>query len=92
MTFTSSRHNISSRQQTVASVNWNPASWTVKGEVGINQKTPDISTIIQEIVNQLDWATGHSLAVIVTGNGKRTAESYDGDSAGAPTLYVEYDF
>jgi len=46
--------------------------------------------VIQEIVNRPGWSSGNSLVIIVSGGGERTAESYDGDQAGAPLLYVEY--
>ncbi len=82
--------NISSRPLTEAQVNWNPDSWLVVGEAGSIQKTPDISTLILEVTSQGDWISGNSLAIIITGTGERVAESYDGDSEGAPLLYVEY--
>ncbi len=88
--FTSESLNISSRPLTKAKVNWNPDSWLAVGEAGSIQKTPDISTLIVEITSQEAWITGNSLAIIITGTGERVAESYDGDSAGAPLLYVEY--
>jgi hypothetical protein len=47
--------------------------------------------VIQEIVNRSGWASGNSLVLIVTGTGKRTAESYNGDQAGAALLHVEYE-
>jgi len=89
-TFTDSKGNVSGRSRTAAGVWWTPEPWTTKGEAGPDQQTPDISSIIQEIVEQPAWASGNSLVIIITGNGKRTAESYDGDSAGAPLLHVEY--
>ena len=36
------------------------------------------------------WSTGNALVFVVTGSGRRVAESYDGDAAGAPLLHVEY--
>ena len=48
----SSEAKISSRTETTASVNWNNVpSWST-GEAGANQKTPDLKTIIQEIVDR----------------------------------------
>ncbi|MGP8307971.1 PKD domain-containing protein [Vibrio sp. YIC-376] len=82
--------NISSRPLTEATVNWNPAPWEVVGEASSKQKTPDISSLIIEVISQGDWINGNSLAIIITGTGERVAESYDGDPAGAPLLYVEY--
>jgi hypothetical protein len=90
-TFTTSANNISARPRTAASVNWAPAPWTVVGQAGSAQQTPNLTAVIQEIVNRSGWASGNSLVLIVTGTGKRTAESYNGDQAGAALLHVEYE-
>ena len=90
MTFTSSNGNISSRARTSTHVSWLPVPWTTVGEAGPDQQTPDISQIIQEIVNHPRWSDGNSLVLIITGTGERVAESYNGDPSGAPMLHVEY--
>ncbi len=90
-TFIASSLNISSRPRTAASVGWSPVSWTTVNEVGINQQTPNLSTIIQEIVGRPGWSGGNSLVIFITGTGHRTARAYDGETAGAPLLHVEYD-
>ncbi len=90
VTFTNVNTNISSRDRTSALVDWNPNPWTTVGEAGADQQTPDIASVIQEIVDRPGWSSGNSLAIIITGSGRRTAESYDGDAAGAPVLHVEY--
>jgi VCBS repeat-containing protein len=46
--------------------------------------------VIQEVVNQAEWSEGNSLAIIISGTGKRVVESYNGSQAGAPLLHVEY--
>jgi len=89
-TFDNISWDISSRPRTTAEVVWTPAPWTTRGEAGPDQQTPDIASVIQEIVNLPGWAEGNSLVIIITGTGKRVAESYNGDQAGAPLLYVEY--
>jgi hypothetical protein len=89
-TFGSSKRNISSRTRTAAAVSWSPVPWTTVGEAGPDQRTPDVSSVVQEIVNGSEWSSGNSLVVIITGTGERVAEAYDGDSAGAPLLHVEY--
>jgi PKD repeat protein len=88
--FTSSKRNISNRATTVAAVDWNPEAWTKKGQTGPVQRTPDISSIIQEVVDRQGWSSGNSLVLIITGSGERVAESYNGDRNGAPLLHVEY--
>ena len=56
----------------------------------MNERTPDLSPLIQEIVNRQGWEFGNSLAIIVTGTGARVAESHEGDAPGAPLLHVEF--
>jgi VCBS repeat-containing protein len=89
-TFVSSGGDVSSRPTTNASVAWSPVPWTTIGDAGPDQQTPDISPVIEEIVNRPGWASGNSVVVIITGSGKRVAESYDGTQAGAPLLHIEY--
>jgi hypothetical protein len=89
--FTSADGNISSRPVTAASVAWSPAAWTSVGEAGADQRTPDLSPVIQEIVDRPGWASGNAMVIIVTGTGERTAESYNGSSSGAPLLHIEFD-
>ncbi len=89
-TFTSVDFSISSRPRTSASVPWNPAPWPTTGAAGPDQQTPDLSTIVQEIVSRPGWAAGNSLAFIITGTGERVAESWDGDTSAAPKLSVLY--
>ncbi|MGB3465347.1 MAG: T9SS type A sorting domain-containing protein, partial [Cyclobacteriaceae bacterium] len=69
---------------------WNPASWTTVGTAGSDQRTPQLINIIQEIVNRSDWSSGNSMSFIITGSGKRTAESYEGNPGKAPLLYIKY--
>ncbi|MDN3511516.1 MAG: hypothetical protein NG784_09450, partial [Candidatus Jettenia sp.] len=90
MAFTAVSGNISSRPRTISAVPWSPVPWTTVGEVGPKQRTPDISSIIQEIINRPGWSSGNSVVVIFTGTGKRVAEAYDGNQAEAPLLYIEY--
>jgi len=89
-TFSDTVNDVSSRPGTAASVPWEPVAWTTRGEAGPDQRTPNLAAVIQEIVDRPGWAEGNSLALVVTGSGVRTAESYDGDPAAAPLLHVEY--
>jgi len=91
-TFTTSSGNISSRIKTNESVNWNSeVDWL---DVGSLQQSPDISLVVQEVVNQWSWTSGNALVVIITGSssGKRVAESFDGSELDAPRLVIEYHF
>ncbi len=88
--FTNTDFNVSSRQRTAAAVPWSPPPWLTVGEASIDQQTPDLSPIIQEIVDRPGWQAGNSLAFLVTGTGERVALSFNGSPAGAPTFHVEY--
>ncbi|MCK4693496.1 MAG: hypothetical protein KAT23_07685, partial [Anaerolineales bacterium] len=87
-TFTLTLNDISNRTTTDASVAWNPPAWITNGDALPAQATSDISTIIQEIVDQGTWASGNALAIIISGTGRREAESFDGTAA--PVLHVDY--
>lgn len=87
--FTTSTGNISSRSTTTAYQTWSPPSWTVVGEAGTAQRTPNISGLIQEVIDRLGYSQGNPITIIITGSGEREAESYDGTAA--PVLYVKWD-
>jgi len=86
--FQATTGNISARPRTAAAVTWAPPPWKAIGATGPAQKTADIAAVIQEIVNQPGWASGNTLVLIISGAGKRVAESYNGNPAGAPLLNV----
>ena len=86
----SSSSNISPRPRTGAYLSWSPNPWRSVGEAGVDQRTPNIAPVIQEIVNRSGWSSGNSLAIIITGTGERVAEAFDGDPNAAPLLHVEF--
>jgi hypothetical protein len=87
----SSAFNISSRSRTSAMVAWNPPTWGSVGAAGADQRTTDLSTVIQEIVSREGWSPDNSLMLIITGTGERVAEAWDGgDPSVAPLLHVQY--
>jgi hypothetical protein len=95
--FTTASFNISSRPRTVSTVDWvNIPPWNTVGESGLAQQTPDISPIIQEIVNRSGWAAGNNIAIIAqpipndTNYGPRTAVSFNASAIQAPLLHIEY--
>ncbi|MGI9429219.1 MAG: metallophosphoesterase, partial [Bythopirellula sp.] len=91
LTFAAIDDNISARTTTSSSVSWTPAAWGTVGEAGPDQQTPNIASVIQEIVNRPGWSSGNALAITISGTGERVAEAFDGNAAAAPLLHVEYD-
>lgn len=88
--FSTSKYNLSNRQVTNASVNWEPAAWRDKHAATDNERTPDLDELVQEVVDRSGWQSGNDLVFIITGSGRRTAESYDGLPSEAPLLHIEF--
>ncbi|RWD68051.1 MAG: RTX toxin [Mesorhizobium sp.] len=88
--FTTAAFNVSSLPRTTASTAWTPDPWTTIGEQGLAERTPDLSAIVQEIVDRSGWAALNDMAFLITGTGTRTADSYEYNPAGAPLLHIEY--
>jgi len=82
--------NISSRLRTSTSVGWSPVPWTVVGQAGVDQRTSNISSVVQEILTRPDWIAGNSMVFIIEGTGCRTAVAFDKHPSGAPRLHIEY--
>ena len=88
--FTTAAGSISSRPTTTATVAWAPVSWPTVGAATADQRTPSLAAVLQEIVDRTGWTSGNALALLVTGDGTRVAESFDGGAAKAPVLHIEY--
>jgi hypothetical protein len=93
-TFINAASNVSSRPTTTATVGWgdnspNPLPAWTKGDATLDQRTPDLTAIVQEIVDQYWTPQSDSMAFIFSGTGHRTAESFDGNAPAAALLHVE---
>ena len=89
VTFSSSG-KVSTRTRTTSAVAWAPPAWSTVGEIGTAQQTPNLASIIQEIINRPGWTSGNAMALIITGTGVRTAEAFEGIPSAAPMLTIEY--
>jgi len=86
--FTATDNDISSRTKTTAAVNWNTLpAWSE----GARYQTPDIKTVIQEVVNRSGWCGNNTLSIMLEGTGLRYAQSFEGSVEGVATLNIEYD-
>jgi hypothetical protein len=91
VTFNDNARNISNRVRTNTSKLWRPAAWNNIGDRDDDQKTSDISDVIQEVINRNDFVSGNAITCIINGVGRRTAVSYDNRDAyhGRPALHIE---
>ncbi len=87
--FSSANSNISDRPTTGA-VNWTPTDWAANG----TYESPDISSLIQGIVDGGSWVAGNDLALIVEASGSRDrrAFTYDSSAGGAALLKIKVQF
>jgi hypothetical protein len=89
-TFLSQAFDVSNRIQTSQRVNWDIPHWAVLNEEAEAQRTPDLKTIVQSLVDKTDWQANNAIAFIMEGTGVRTAVAYDGTPSRAAKLYVTY--
>ena len=86
-TFTTTNNDISGRTLTTAKVTWTA---TAMG-TGI-KASPDIKTVIQEIVDRAGWASGNDIVIIfdcLTNANARFA-SWDHATQAAPSISIDY--
>lgn len=99
---TSANFDISSRTNTTASVSWSVPDWVSVSDEGAAQLTPDLSSIVQEIVDRLGWVSGNDMTIMLNdwvdctatscpvNFGKRHAEAAEGEAANSPELIVSF--
>ncbi|MHA7943935.1 choice-of-anchor D domain-containing protein [Formosa sp. 3Alg 14/1] len=90
---TNGNFGLSGRATTNANIIWDIPSWEgQKGQATVNQRTPDISTILTEITSRNGWSVGNNMAFIFSGISRsegawREASSF---SNGKPSIHIEY--
>ena len=88
--FTDTNYNLTTRPETNNSVFWTIPAWTTGGK-GAAQRTPDIRSIIQEIVGRSGYSASSAFVIKIDATGQRVAESRDGNLPNdAPQLVVTY--
>ncbi len=89
--YSNSDDNITDRTKTSTSISWSDISaWNTVNESGSNQKTPNLTSIVQEIITSNGWSSGDPIAFIFEGSGDRHAFSYDSSTSKAPLLEIVY--
>ncbi|MEJ2682082.1 MAG: VWA domain-containing protein [Gammaproteobacteria bacterium] len=86
--FVNARRNITKRSQTSASVTWTPPDF-VNAQV---YRSPNLASIVQEIVDRSNWSVGNSLALILTASSSSTDRDISTFEAGpgvAPKLILK---
>jgi len=90
--FWRSREDLSRRLTTEASVDWTDLPMDLAANDKI--RTPNIGSIVQEIVDRPRWQSGNALAFLLkrkgAGMGRHAMKSYNGEPTAAPKLMIRY--
>ncbi|MDB4632500.1 PQQ-binding-like beta-propeller repeat protein [bacterium] len=89
--FKSEAKHITSRKATDGEVRWSPEPWETKDASRKRQRSPNLISLIQPIIDRDDWKPGNSIAFMVSGTGHRNAVSFDGKKEHAPKLILDYE-
>jgi hypothetical protein len=89
-TYTNTVNNVTGRATTAASVPWSPPAWSTVGQATIDQRTPDLSALVQAVVSRSGWVPGNAVALQVSGTGVRKARAFESGAGVAPLLHLEW--
>ncbi len=81
--------NYSSRPRTSA-VAWTPALWSTANISSASERTPNLASILQQVIDRQGWAEGNNVAVFIEGMGRRSSWSWDQSPSRAAQLCVSY--
>lgn len=93
VTFSEDANNVGARPRTEAKVLWSVPHWPTVNAQDPNQRSTDITPIIEELISQDGWQAGNAMVIIIRDDpddpsmGLRTAHSYSLPS-GAPLLHI----
>ncbi|MEM9985882.1 MAG: hypothetical protein AAF804_12400, partial [Bacteroidota bacterium] len=60
--------DLSSRLKLTQVVHWtNLAPWERSGAIGVAQRSPDLGSLVQSLIDQPSWNSGQALALFVSG-------------------------
>lgn len=84
--------SISSLANTTTTVNWQAPIWAIKEEKGPDQATPNLKTIVQEIIGLSGWTPGNNIGFKftndVTEKRHREAEAWEDNDGGSPAELI----
>jgi type IV pilus assembly protein PilY1 len=85
--FEANFNHLSNRTRTSNSVAWNDVpKWLDDSTF----ESPDLTPVLQRIVDKDNWCGGNAIAMLINGSGGRLASAFDNGSADGPVLRVEY--
>jgi len=100
--YTEDPYNVSTRDRTTANCVWDIPPWAAEGLSGADQRTGELNTVVQELLDRGDWASGNAMNFIflytgpaipegMSSGGRQTKSWDDGAANVAPVLTIVYD-
>ena len=87
--YQSTSQNLSNRTVYNSLVDWNGVpNWTNNQ----TYQTPNLSSIVQLVIDRAGWNSGQSLSFLIQGTDRREAFSFEDDPNKAPKLVINYAF
>jgi hypothetical protein len=79
------------RSKSNASAQWSVPSWTVTGQRGAGQRTPDLSQVLQEVIDSPGWQAGNAASFLMnSGTGARAAKAFENGAFDGAVLLLDY--
>ncbi|MCG8436098.1 MAG: hypothetical protein MJA83_18925, partial [Gammaproteobacteria bacterium] len=82
---------LSGLTKTTASVNWQPPEWLVNNQRGVDQRTADLTSIVNELIGTHGFTQNDNMLFLIEGQGSRLADSRNAGAAIGPELFIDYD-
>lgn len=84
--FSTDTFDLSARPRVLGEVAWNVPAWTLDQV----HPTPDLSSLLQQVVCDPGWSDGNAVVVLIEGTGSREAVSFEQSPADSAVLRVRY--
>lgn len=81
--------NVTTRQTTNTSAKWSPGDWNT-GDAGEYQQTPNLKSIVQEIIDRSSWWSHNAMAFVFDSSDFPNHRTAKNDAADGPVLTIEY--
>jgi len=88
--FSYTKSDISNRNLYNETIVWEPTAWNEVSERGAPQKTPSLKNIVQLVTSRAGWSKNNAIVFVITGEGNRSAQSYNNTELSPPELTITY--
>ena len=82
---------LSGRARGAVRVPWSLEPWRYALASGERQRTPELKSLVQELVDRPGWNTGNRVLLLLEGRGERFVRARQGPTSRSARLVVEFD-